>query len=118
MDQASRGDTGASGERGSVVMEIVEVIWLDTMTATGWRRARELDEWLESEGTIHKSTGYLYKITDEWLCLVESYQSGREDYVRNYGHPTQFPIACVVEVRKVKDGRKIKLPEKEVEGAK
>lgn len=55
----------------------VYVEWTDIVaTDTNWRSKLELDEWIAEETVLVRQSGFLYKETDEYIVLIDSYMDG------------------------------------------
>lgn len=54
--------------------QLVYVEWTDIVaTDTGWRSREDLDSWIEGEEGLVHQTGFIYKETDTYIVLVDSY---------------------------------------------
>lgn len=56
--------------------KMVYVEWIDIVaTDSGWHTEDELNEWIESEPNKVHQTGFVFKETDEYIVLIDSFMT-------------------------------------------
>ena len=81
-------------------MKIVEVTWVDiSYKDAGWHHWAEVEQFFrdKEENTVIQ-IGYIYKETDELLCLVDSYF--KDDKI--YGTTHKIPKGCIIDIKELK----------------
>lgn len=77
--------------------KLVEVEWIDiTTTDPGWHTIEEIEEWIEQSTGKVKQAGYIYKDTNNYLVLIDSYF---EDDI--LGCAVKIPKGCIIKIRKL-----------------
>ena len=83
--------------------KIVEVQWIDSMSACGWRSEDEAHKMAGTTPLIH-SAGYLLRKDKDKIVLVGAYDhqmSGKKNR-HNVNHYMEIPMSAVKSIRRVK----------------
>ncbi len=75
---------------------IVEIEWLDSMSARGWRTANEVAE-MFAEAPVMRSVGYLLKRSKTKIAIGGSLDGSSG----NVNHYHEIPMSAVKSVRKI-----------------
>jgi len=86
---------------------MVLVTWRDSVSGHGWRDHLEWDDWLSRAGAFQESVGFLYRLTDETIVLMQSVQRTAPDGQR-MDEAIEIPVASVIEIRTLQPGRRMK----------
>ena len=71
---------------------IVLVTWRDSILGVGWRLSNAWEEWLESDGSIHETIGFLFRKTKQSVVVVQSRQLRDNP---NYDAMLEIPTGAV-----------------------
>lgn len=79
----------------NVPPSLVYVEWIDIVaTDGGWHSTDELEDWIQNEECVVRQVGFLYRQTDDYIVLVDSYF---DEY--NVGYAVKIPMGCVKKMK-------------------
>ena len=82
-------------------LPIVEVDWVDSMSASGWRSAKEVAKY-SAEAQAIKSVGYMLTKDRKKVILVGSLDAIDHDgEVQQFNHYHEIPRGCVKRIRRI-----------------
>jgi hypothetical protein len=77
-------------------VKIVEVIWIDIRSDSGWRTLNQLETFITSKNPV-RQVGYLYEQDDDQIVLLDSYFQEKD----LYGGVHTIPRGCIVEIKEI-----------------
>jgi hypothetical protein len=77
-------------------VKIVEVIWIDIRSDSGWRTLNQLETFITSKNPV-RQVGYLYEQDDDQIVLLDSYFQEKD----LYGGVHTIPRGCIVSITEI-----------------
>lgn len=86
--------------------KLVWVLWQDAVVDLNapWRSYRDMKKWARTEQFMVDHVGYLTFEDPDFIVLAASYCP----HLREYGSLMKIPRGCIIEMRKLKTGKKLK----------
>jgi len=81
--------------------DILEVIWRDAFSTTGWVSADEVEGLKNSDGLLMHTVGYYIGENDKYIFVVQTY-----DMQSSYGNVFFIPKKTIKEIRRIDTKRK------------
>ncbi len=82
--------------------QIVEIQWVDSMAARGWRSRKEVEDELWKATPIIHTVGYIFKRDKRKIAVVGSIDDQHPKDGPNLNHYHEIPMSAVRSIRKVR----------------